>query len=486
MEIISKSIWYNNQEQQLIKSLNSAALVSITDPKGIIIYVNDMFCKISGYDEQELLGNSHRILKSGKQPDSLFKEMWAAISAKRIWRGEICNKEKDGSFYWVKATIIPFLDDYGEIEKYVAIRFDITQSKKNNADLKILENESRLFFDSAPDAYFISDLKGTVLKCNIAAEKMCGYKKSELINKKLSDSFLLSKTDKTYFTNILNIPSRKPHKFEFKITTKQGKKIDIELVSHHAIINDERLILNIAHDITKQKFTNNELKQKTKDLELFLYRSGHDLRTPYTTLEGLLNLIKQEQHNESTLELLDMFEKVLNDGKILIDNLSALSLIQNKSFEKKQVDFNKLVGQTLNSLKHLSGFKSISFNVNIPEDFKFNSSPQLLSSILQNLLQNAIKYHRPINKTHTPFIIINAFKTKDGIKISIKDNGMGIKKNELDKVFDLYFRSNTIVKGTGLGLYITKNTVEQLNGIISVKSVINKGTQFDIVLPNSL
>jgi len=83
MLIPSKQIWNNNQEQQLIKSLDTSALVSITDPKGIIIYVNDTFCEISGYDEQELLGQNHRILNSNKQPAGLFKGMWAAISSNR-------------------------------------------------------------------------------------------------------------------------------------------------------------------------------------------------------------------------------------------------------------------------------------------------------------------------------------------------------------------------------------------------------------------
>ncbi len=484
MEISSKSIWNDNQEEQLIKSLNKSSMVSITDPKGIIIYVNDTFCKESGYDEQELLGQSHRILKSEKQPDALFKGLWTTISSKRIWRGEICNKKKDGSFYWHKITIVPFTDNDGNIEKYVAIRFDITRNKENIEHLKIAEKKFKLIFDSAPDAYFISDMNGVVKNCNTAAEKLSGFTKKEIINGHISNTGLLSKTDRTFFNDSIKVPSKKPQKFEFQITSKQGKKIVVEIISHRAVIDGKNVVLSIAHDITERKTTFNELRKKTKDLELLLYRSGHDLRAPFTSLEGLIDLLKHEIKTESASELIEMVEKVLNDGKRLIDNLSASSLMLNNSSKKEQIDFNELVNQTLINLNHIDGFKKISININIPKEFKFISNRQLLRSILQNLLQNAVKYQRPFTTEHTPFIIINAFRYKDGIKISIKDNGNGIKKSELDKVFDLYYRSNTTVGGTGLGLYITKNAVEQLGGEISVTSILKKETQIDILLPN--
>ena len=484
MEITSRSIWNNDQEEQCVKSFNNAAQVSITDPKGIIIFVNQTFCEVSGYDEQELLGQNHSILKSKKQPDGLFKGLWATISDKKIWKGEVCNKRKDGGFYWANVTIIPFIDKNGNIEKYVAIRFDITKDKENIEQLKIAEKKFKLLFESAPDAYFISDTKGKILNCNITAQVMSGYTREELINKYIGNSILLNKNDRTFFINSLKTPTKTPQKFEFEITSKLKGKITIEIISHRAVIDGENVVLNIARDITKRKIITNKLQDKTKELELFLYRSSHDLRAPYSSLEGILNLMKHETLNESTKELVKMFEQTLKTGKTHIDNLATASEIINKSIEKESVDINKLVKQTINSLKHLDGFKNINFNINISKKLTFCSNSQMLSSILQTLLQNAIKYQRSNNNTHTPFIIINALKTKEGIKISIKDNGMGIKKDEVDKIFNLYYRSNHTVDGTGLGLYIAKNAVEKLNGTISAKSIINTETQFDILLPN--
>ena len=141
--------------QHINKALNQAAIVAITDKNGTILSVNDYFCKVSKYSEEELIGKNHRILNSKTHPKSFFKDMWNTINSGKVWTGEICNRAKDGSLYWVKTTIVPFLDVYGKPEKFISIRVDITGQKNfekinyiiHHDELTSLPNRRKLLND---------------------------------------------------------------------------------------------------------------------------------------------------------------------------------------------------------------------------------------------------------------------------------------------------------------------------------------------------
>ncbi len=177
------------QLKDLKFTLDQFAIISITDTCGNIIEVNDQFCKISGYSREELIGKNQRIINSGYHSQAFFQQMWCTISGGKMWQGEIKNKAKDGSFYWVNTIILPLLNENNKPYQYISIRHNISEHKQ--AEIALQQNKAQLqaILDNAPAAIFLKSVEGKYIVVNRELGKLLQKSPAELLDKTDYDLF---------------------------------------------------------------------------------------------------------------------------------------------------------------------------------------------------------------------------------------------------------------------------------------------------------
>ncbi len=401
------------------------------------------------------------------------------------------NPDKDANELYV-SRINPVLDKYGDVSYANITTEHKTKNLKILKQLQDIETKYKSVLKSCDFGIIvITDSHGIIKEWNKGAKLAFGYTEKEVIGKSLKMLIAKDYLDDG-IAELLKIKNastsnKKGETTELVVQKKDGKQFPVELAIHNWYCGKDRYFSAVMLDVTKRKNLEKRLQEKSKDLELFLYRSAHDLKAPITSAEGLIELIKLENIDSDTKQLVEMLSTTLSQGKLLFDNLAFASSISQKKGELNIINFEKEVHKTLESLSGLDGYGDIDFNVSINQTKRFLTNRELLCSIFQNLIQNAIIYSKPLSAQFKPKVSIDIQQLSNKMQIVISDNGMGISDENKDKIFDIYYRaSNEGKQGTGLGLYIVKCIVEDLNGSISVDTKLGSGTTFKILVPNQI
>lgn len=255
------------------------------------------------------------------------------------------------------------------------------------------------------------------------------------------------------------------------------------MIAHYLDNGDLDCYSTIIRDISQLKETEEHLKYKNNELDTFVYRVSHDMRGPVASMMGLYNVVKHEVLDETSLAFFEMYNDQIIRLNETILALIDLTRIKEKTAEYDTISFEEIVDGSINSFTHLLGFESTKIEKIYKLHRVYNGDKTLLTTIIQNLIENAIKYSRP-EVDNVVQVLIELPTDKDFLTINVTDNGRGIKKAVQGDVFNMFFRGddNSAI-GSGLGLYILKNAVDKLNGKINLDSVVNEGTSFTITIP---
>jgi PAS domain S-box-containing protein len=353
-------------------ALDQSTIVAITDQRGIINYVNDEFCRISKYSREELLGQDHRIINSGYHPKDFIRNLWTTIASGKVWKGELRNRAKDGSTYWVDTTIVPFLDADGKPYQYVAIRHDITRLKEAEEQIR----QQTVELQRAAQLSFIGELAAGL---------------------------------------------------------------------------------------------------------------AHEVKNPLAGIQGAVDiLIRRRDSTDPELEVLTGIRQQVEriDGTVR----AMLDRARPRSLHRERTSLTELTQRAVNvaraQLIRASGKKKTRIEFEPPEeDIELSIDAALMEDAILNLAINAIE---AMDEGGTVSVKVRRAESKDHehheqAVIEVADTGGGIKKEDLQRIFNPFF--TTTAGGTGLGLPAVRRIVRIHGGSIDVDSTVGKGSRFRIRLP---
>jgi signal transduction histidine kinase len=241
--------------------------------------------------------------------------------------------------------------------------------------------------------------------------------------------------------------------------------------------------LQVGEALQELRKKNEELEKINYELDRFVYSASHDLRSPLTSVLGLLYLLREEIKSDNAGNLINLMEDSIHKLDNIIKDIVAYSRNNRTDIQLEEIKLRELVNDVEPVLRYLENDEiSIGESVIIEGDPKFLSDRNRLVAVFNNLISNSIKYR---HHTRKPEVHIACTRKDDRLVLTVRDNGIGIKEYHLDKIFDMFYRTSDHSTGSGLGLYIVRETIKKLGGTISVESAVNQGTTFTIELPGN-
>jgi PAS domain S-box-containing protein len=479
-------------------ALDEASIVAITDQKGIISHANENFCRISGYKLEELIGKDHRIINSGYHSKEFIRNLWVTIANGKIWKGELRNRAKDGTIYWVDTTIVPFLNEEGKPYQYIAIRADITQRKEAQERLLISERTYKTIASSIPGSVIClldRDFRYRLIEGDML-EKL-GFSKSDLLGKQASEALP---------PEVFNeLEPQLKGALAGRVMTREMIMNGFDIVARYIPLKDASgevdEIMTVAMDVTKLKqaqrdigelntnlegtiaLRTEELRKSNEELESFSYSVSHDLRAPLRGIIGFAAVLKEEYGgtlDEEADRIIQIIQQSAGKMGQLIDDLLAFSRTGKQALQKSMLNTTALVAEVIQECSRQDLRQTVRWEVG--ELPGVNADLNSLRQVWSNLLSNAIKYS---STKERPCIQIGASRKANTWEFFVKDNGVGFDQKYKHKLFGVFQRLHDAdeFEGTGVGLALVNRIITKHGGTIRGEGKPGEGACFTFSLP---
>ena len=490
---------------------NKNIIVSESDLQGRITYVNKKFCKVSGYTEDELIGQPHSILRDPNTPKEFFANLWSTIQSGHTFHGILKNIKKNNTYYWIDTSISPIKVN-SKIIGYKSIRFDITDKmlakesleKKITQNKSLLDEQSKRFefaINSSRDGFWDFNVENQNFYLSSGWKKRLGFKENENVTylkylALIPDEYRIEHHNAIHDV-IDNYPidSEYVHfRIRYPLVTKAGEKLLIEDVGDAIFSNTNKAITRITgfhRDITEQERQTKMIETQNRVAAMgdMMGNIAHQWRQPIGAINNVLNDLELDIELEDLEQIdsnkfLEVSSKIKDLTAHLNDTINDFRDLTSNEKVKSEFMLKDVIEEARKIIESEYKKYNISFILDTPNEctFKLRGFKRELLQVIINILNNA-KDILIEKKIQNPKIVFSLYKDNNNIFLSIHDNAGGISETIIEKIFDPYFTTKHESIGTGIGLFMSKKIIDKhFQGILKV---INEddGAKFIISLP---
>jgi len=435
----------------------SPVSIIITNVLGDIEYVNPKFCELTGYQANEVLGKNPRILKSNQLPAAEYRRLWRTITKGVIWRGEFCNRKKNGELFWEAASINPIRADDGAITGFVAVKEDITTRKFTQKALLESEERFRQFTNATFEGICISE-NGRISDFNDQFLRMFGYEKTEMVGKRIADLAASDSRDLVAEA----VRTGEGQRYEIQMVRKDGRAFYAEAQAKLARIGPRMMLFLALRDVSEHKWLEREVLRRV-DMEQ--ERIGRDLH------DGLCQILVGAKCRAGVLEkkLADMNLPSLISEMELLEQLINRTILQARDLAKGLNPVNLKVNGLIPALEELTkevnraGSARCAFRNNrISRSFNCDDANHLFR-IVQEAVQNAIKH------AHARAISISLREKRGEIVLNVANDGKEFPANR--------------AKMIGAGIHNMRMRAAMIGGVLALRPGRRGGSVVSVSLP---